>query len=364
MRKLLLSLCLALTPLCYGQAPPAQAIAAGYTTLVWNPQSTTPTICPSNASTNCTVYSPGSVYTALQGPVSLSGNTIVEQWTAAPLGSVTGISGDTFTGSGTLLLTNFNTCTGATATVTITSGSFTSAAITNAASCAGQPTTATCTSGTAVCVGSPLSITVATTLAQFGVTNLTSDNGPPNTGSTLGLWWTYGYFEASICFDADTGNWPALWQKTKTNTPYTGPEFDWFEWQSNTPNTFTGTAHVWSNGSSLGQLQVTGTVSGQTAGCPNYMIAGFLWTPTTVSWWFNNAQVGTTQSTTGSPYSSYFAGQYPMNIILSEQFGCNFVGGVCTGATGPFTMKVQWIHVFQSGSAGGVRAKGFTRGVL
>jgi len=89
------------------------------------------------------------------------------------LASVTGVSGGGgFSGSGTILLTNFNNgCSGATATVTLSSGSFSSAVITGSgSSCTSPPTTATCTSGTATCTGSPVTITVVTTTAANAVT--------------------------------------------------------------------------------------------------------------------------------------------------------------------------------------------------
>ena len=64
------------------------------------------------------------------------------------LATVTGITGGTYSGTGTLLLSSVGACTGSTATVTITSGVFTSAVVTAGGSGCGTtaPTTATCTS--------------------------------------------------------------------------------------------------------------------------------------------------------------------------------------------------------------------------
>jgi hypothetical protein len=105
------------------------------------------------------------------------------------LGSVTSISGGSgFSGTGTLLLTNFNGCTGATATITITSGSFSSATITSAGSggCTTAPATATCTSGTATCTGSPVSITVTSSVtgANQGTCTVNAYLSPSNTGTS------------------------------------------------------------------------------------------------------------------------------------------------------------------------------------
>jgi hypothetical protein len=92
------------------------------------------------------------------------------------IGSVTAVSGGSgFSGSGTIFLTNFNNNgTGATATVTLAGGVFSSAVVTNAGSgFTLNPTTATCTSGTATCTGSPVTITVATTTVGPQITGVT-----------------------------------------------------------------------------------------------------------------------------------------------------------------------------------------------
>lgn len=283
MRKILLSLILAMGCLALAQSPPAQAIAAGYTSLVWSPQALPPVLCSNNALSNCTFWGNGAVYTTLQGTVSTTGNVINEYWTSAQTG-------------------------------------------------------------------------------QFGVTNLTSVSGPPATGGAYGKSFTYGYFEVSMAFPAQTGNWAALWLLAlPLSSPYTGPELDIFEAQSNTPNTFTGTAHTWSGGSSTGQQQAIGTVSGLTGG--GYNTYGVLWTPTQICWYFNNTLVSSCVSTTSSPYNAQYAGQYPMYLILSEQPGCNFTY-TCSGmgtSLGP--MQTQWVHVFQNVPQGS-GAKGFARGTV
>ena len=90
---------------------------------------------------------------------------------AEGVGSVTAVSGGVFSGSGTVLLSNFNTCTGSTVTVTLSSGSYSSATVTAEGSCGilAVPTTATCTNGTATCPVSGGTINVTATLGAAAV---------------------------------------------------------------------------------------------------------------------------------------------------------------------------------------------------
>jgi hypothetical protein len=124
--------------------------------------------------------------------VPTAGALMTNTCSESNLASVTGISGGSgFSGSGTLLLSGFNNgCSGSTATVTIASGVYSSAVITAAGSgCSAPPTSATCTSGTATCTGSPVSITVATTLSQVtlsaGQPYILATTGNSTTGKLL-----------------------------------------------------------------------------------------------------------------------------------------------------------------------------------
>lgn len=122
------------------------------------------------------------------------------------LNSITAISGGSgFSGTGTLLLSNFSNCVSTTATVTITSGVFTSWALTAPGTCSAVPTTATCTSGTATCTGSPVTINVTATIingyTSWQVQNLASmlwENTPNKIAAnaagiqTTGVWTAAG----------------------------------------------------------------------------------------------------------------------------------------------------------------------------
>jgi beta-glucanase (GH16 family) len=76
----------------------------------------------------------------------------------------------------------------------------------------------------------------------------------------------------------------------------------------------------------------------------NYNTYGVLWTPTAVSWYFNNVLVETI-STTGSQYSTWFAGQYPEAMALNIAAECNWAFP-CSGQVSPLNMQVQWVHVY------------------
>lgn len=177
---------------------------------------------------------------------------------------------------------------------------------------------------------------------------------------------TFGYFEASIAFNPATGSWPALWMGAMVPANYTGnyAEMDVFEWQSDTPTTGYATAHVWNwNGSTLTSVATnpsnTWTIPGGTdlAAFHSY---GVKWTPTAITWYFDNQQVQTF-STASSPWNTLYAGQVPMMILLSVQPGCSFTYP-CAGQVSPLNMQVQWVHVFQNPA--GSQMRGVQRGTV
>jgi beta-glucanase (GH16 family) len=82
----------------------------------------------------------------------------------------------------------------------------------------------------------------------------------------------------------------------------------------------------------------------------NFNTYGVLWTPTAISWYFNNTLVETV-STTTAPYNTQFAGQYPAFLSFIESAGCNFTlyqVQPCEGQVSPLNMQVQWVHVYNS----------------
>jgi beta-glucanase (GH16 family) len=168
--------------------------------------------------------------------------------------------------------------------------------------------------------------------------------------------WTYGYFEVSMAFDPATGNWPAIWMHPLSNVGASGTvngvnygEIDLFEWQSTTPTTFYGSAHVWKDSVSIvSSNDPKGYPTPENTNFANYNRYGVLWTPTSISWYFNNILLGKV-NTNLAPYSTVFGGSQPYFLLLSEQAGCNWVyaqGSSCPGQVSPLNMQVQWVHVY------------------
>jgi beta-glucanase (GH16 family) len=168
-------------------------------------------------------------------------------------------------------------------------------------------------------------------------------------GTTYSHAWTFGYFEVRMKFNPTTGSAPAIWMFAEqgiTGGPNSiSGELDLFEWQSQTPTTFYGTAHVWQSGTNIGG-------NGTTDAWPvpagtnfnDYNTYGVLWTPTSISWYLNNVLMETID-TTSAPYSTAYGGSESYFLILSQQAGCNWVG-TCPGQVSPLNMQVQWVHVY------------------
>jgi beta-glucanase (GH16 family) len=241
------------------QTAPSQAVAAGYTNLVWNPTFSPLNICTGNTS-GCDLYNPGAVGSGDQGVITNPTGYLNLNWQSGQGGNYTVVS------------------------------------------------------------------SISANKAYYKA-------------------FTYGYYEISMAFDPDTGNWPALWFQGVAGvgtSPYTGPELDMLEWQSNTPNTYYGTIHSWVSGVST-QQGITPTVS---VTWSSYNTYGVLWTPTAISWYLNNTLLGTVLTTT-SPYNTIFAGQQQLFLIASVTAGCNF-SYPCAGQVSPTNMQIQSIHVFQA----------------
>jgi hypothetical protein len=166
--------------------------------------------------------------------------------------------------------------------------------------------------------------------------------------------WTYGYFEVNMKFNPVTGSSPGLWlvpvseigQPTSTNGVDYG-ELDLFEWQSTTPNIYTATLHVFQN-----NVDIANNNSSNSWPIPsgtdfaNYNTYGLLWTPTSVSWYFNNNLIAT-WSTNSAPYTTVFGGSQPYYLVIGQQMGCNWDEGTCAGTGSSLNMEVQWVRVWQ-----------------
>jgi beta-glucanase (GH16 family) len=155
-----------------------------------------------------------------------------------------------------------------------------------------------------------------------------------------------------MAFDPATGSFPALWLMPvygNLKSVQTGPELDMFEWQSNTSTLGYGTVHAWVSGTDTGNNSSSNSwsIPGGTT-LSNFNTYGILWTPTAVSWYFNNSLVET-YSTTSAPFNAQFAGQYAMFLIISQFAGCNWTwyqNTPCPDQVSPINMQVQWVHIY------------------
>jgi len=156
--------------------------------------------------------------------------------------------------------------------------------------------------------------------------------------------WTYGYFEIKMKFNPTTGSWPALWLiPTAEITDSSGEhgEIDIFEWQSNTPATFYGTIHDW-----VGSTDIENNNSRNAHPLPagtklaDYHTYGMLWTPSTISWYFDNTLMGSSTAYAIFGTQSYY-------LILGQQVGTHLTHTTSAMTTPTLTMNVEWVHVFQ-----------------
>jgi hypothetical protein len=202
-----------------------------------------------------------------------------------------------------------------------------------------------------------------------GVLNLPWNPGQSVPATTIGTMaangenntsWTHGYIEISMAFNPVKGSWPALWMESNTATTSYVPnpssvhdygELDIFEWQSQIPNTFNGHIRDWTNASGP-VMDAQDNDSSSTASLPSganlsdFNTYGVLWTPTQISWYFNNQLVLTA---TSGQYPDAFAelNAGPMYLMLSNQAGSNWGRSGSVTPSAATNMQVQWVHVWQ-----------------
>jgi beta-glucanase (GH16 family) len=158
----------------------------------------------------------------------------------------------------------------------------------------------------------------------------------------------FGYFEVSMKWENTAkGAWPAFyllpvqWIEGAT----TDGEIDVMEGQGGAyPNTVFGTVHEWvnsvdewNNESSNAFTVPAGTNLSQ------YNTYGVLWTPGSITWYFNNQPMFTVND-----YPPVIDSQN-YYLILASQEGVNWTLGNTSGVrrSTTFPVQVQWVHVWQ-----------------
>ena len=164
---------------------------------------------------------------------------------------------------------------------------------------------------------------------------------------TIGFMQTYGYFEASIRFAPGPATWDAFWFGSPRSS-YSGGEGNEadIEFYGSAPTQLFYNLHEWKECPSTGQLDngsggcVDG--SGSDYGLPDLTQAfhtyGFLWTPTTLSFYIDNALRWST------PRPIHFT--TPMEILLDNGIGS---GQPTLNQPSGADFKVKYVHVYAPG---------------
>jgi hypothetical protein len=163
--------------------------------------------------------------------------------------------------------------------------------------------------------------------------------------------WRYGYFEARLAWGNTTmGAWPAFWLipvedvtgADVVNGVRDSGEIDIMEGQGGSnSNTIYGTIHEWRN-----NADVYNNNSSNAYNVPSgvdlsqYHTYGVLWTPGTISWYFDNQLIHSANTTAIFDQQTFY-------VVLGSQEGVNWGGGNLTGVTATtIPLNVDWVHVW------------------
>lgn len=154
--------------------------------------------------------------------------------------------------------------------------------------------------------------------------------------------WTYGYFEARLKWNVIEGNFPAFWLFSSEhavggdfeNGVQHWCEIDIFEGQGHDPHTYYGTMHDWLNFNSAQNGNNQYTVPGD---MNEYHTYGALWTPTQVTWYYDNTAV------MSAPVPEICTRQKLELIIGAQRGGWSNAANT----TAEVHTTVDWVHVFQ-----------------
>ncbi len=137
----------------------------------------------------------------------------------------------------------------------------------------------------------------------------------------------YGYFEARMKWDVTTGAWPAFWMLPKQaaqGAQETG-ELDVFEGQGDSPHTYFGTIHDW-----VGQNSTSNDPNAynlaSTTDFSQWHTYGVLWTPGTVTWYFDNVALHSASTPAIFDQQDFF-------LVLTMSEGANWQVGSLDGVT-------------------------------
>lgn len=162
--------------------------------------------------------------------------------------------------------------------------------------------------------------------------------------------WTYGYFEASLKWQNKTqGAWPAFWMipveditgADVSNGVRDSGEIDIMEGQGGAyPNTIYGTIHEWKNNSDVYNNNNSNAYNvSSSVDLSQYHTYGVLWTPGTISWYFDNQLIHSASTTAIFDKQHFY-------LVLGSQVGANWSAGSGVSAS-TVGMQVDWVRVWQ-----------------
>lgn len=157
---------------------------------------------------------------------------------------------------------------------------------------------------------------------------------------------TYGKIEVRAKFSQGQGSWPAIWMMPVPATAHPGGwptcgELDIMEHVNNT-SVVNGTVHNSTVDNANGASTATYSAPYNTT---DYNIYTLVWTPTSITFYINNVPQYTYSKVSSAGWQQY-PYDVPFYIILNQSGGAGWPGAI-TNTDLPFTMQVDYVHVYQ-----------------
>lgn len=146
----------------------------------------------------------------------------------------------------------------------------------------------------------------------------------------------YGYFEARMRFQPGPYNWPAFWllAKDRVGFDYDVGKGEWCEidiFEGGRPKYFQGTVHHWLDFKSTTNQNAYFALPPET-NLADWNTYGMLWTPKTISWFFNGKLLG------AAPTPSICQKQKMFMIIGAQKRSMG---------PSPEVLDVDWVRVYR-----------------
>ena len=175
-----------------------------------------------------------------------------------------------------------------------------------------------------------------------GFSTASVNNGMPQAGGFSAL---YGYFQMTAELPTGAGLWPAFWLEPVNGT--SACEIDIFEAPFNNPTLIQDSLHDGGTGYTTGQVTVPNYST-------NYNTYGVNWSPTTITYYVNGQEVGSTPTPPSCNTPAYILA----NLAVGGQ-SWSWPGTPNSSNTWPANMTIQSI-TYNPNGPGGVGSDGGT----